>query len=146
MKDSKDSVVESGKESKAAIVAKKEIKPFRRVSLAEQRTTGQISIPGYYVYTAIIDDPERPGRKDQLLERGFVPVLRREVYGEGCERPDEHHIVPKGAKNGMVIHGLAMKQPMEYHLEDTRAKEQRNKEQLESINPRVESGDRLFGR
>lgn len=102
-------------------------RPSNRVAVGEQTISSIPEIPGFRTYLVTIDDPRRAGRKDKFEKAGYTPVIRRELYGDDCDKPDELDILPVDSIDGKVIHGLRMKIPTEWYEEDQAKKTQRNR-------------------
>lgn len=117
----------------------RKVRPKNRVAVGEQQAIHVPDIAGFKLYLVTIDDPRRPGRKDKFLNAGYTPVLRRELFGDDCDSPDEFDIVPVDSIDGKVIHGLRMKIPTEWYEEDQAKKIQRNR----AVEAAVTTGERI---
>jgi len=114
-------------------------RPKNRVAVGEQESFTIPEIPGFRTYLVTIDDPRRAGRKDKFEKAGYTPVLRRELYGSDCDKPDELDIVPIDSIDGHVIHGLRMKIPTEWYEEDQAKKVNKNR----AVEAAVTTGEKI---
>lgn len=85
----------------------------------------KIHIPGYYVRYVNTDERNFAHRFKQCKDAWYEPVLRKEVYGADCERPDEPVTVADPAKP------MAMKLPIHLREEDLAAKEKAANSQMD---------------
>lgn len=92
------------------------------------RHTGKMKvphIPGYYLRFINTSEKTHPTRLQDCKDAWYEPVLRKEVYGEGCERPNEIVTVADPACPMLV------KLPLDIREEDMKAKEILNNEAVE---------------
>lgn len=74
------------------------------------------SIPGYYTRFINTDSKEHPTRLQDFKDAWYEPVLRKELYGDDCDRPEEIVTVADASAPMLV------KLPIELREEDLQKK------------------------
>lgn len=103
-KELETKVVETAIKSRAA-------RPSR-VPLDQRGKLGGFSIPGYYLRYINTDQEHHASRLHDARRAGYEPVLRKEVFGEDCDNPNDIHRLDSASKPMLV------KLPEEYREED----------------------------
>lgn len=112
-------------------------RPARRL-LTESGKMRVPSIPGYYTRFVNTDTKDHPTRLQDFKDAWYEPVLRKELYGENCEDPND--IV----RVNDPMQPILMKLPMDVRLEDLARKDRIAKEAMQKKTIK-ENSDELYG-
>jgi len=97
-------------------IKSKASRPARRL-LTESGKMRVPQIPGYYTRFVNTDKREHPTRYQDFIDAWYEPVLRKELYGEDCDSPNDV------VRVNDPMEPVLMKLPMDIRLEDLKRKE-----------------------
>ncbi len=104
----------------SATPVSEQTRTVKRPARRDLRDTGKMKvpeIPGYYVRFINTDSRNHPTRLQDYKDNWFEPVLRSELYGKDCDRPNEPHTI------GDPLEPMLVKLPKDIHDEDVRKKQ-----------------------
>lgn len=85
---------------------------------------GEVHIPGYYLRYINTDEQHHANRLQDCKDAWYEPVLRKEIFGADCDRPDDVHMINDASKPMLV------KLPIELREEDLARKKKAADDQL----------------